>query len=203
MHYIAANVKKLIEMKGLSLSEFSRQTGVSKATVSRWFNEDKIPRFDIVEKIASTYDLPIDFFIDESFTEYWKYRDGEWMEKENPDEEPTFEVAAGPGRVNTDRGTGEYSTIKIVGDSMYPSLHDGDLLKVHHIADGIPPHKFAIVKVNGDEVTCKHIEITNEGIWLRAENKEVFQDKFYSVQEVLTLPVTIIGVATELISRKL
>ena len=86
---------------------------------------------------------------------------------------------------------------------MFPSLHDGDLVKVHHITGNISPRDFAIVKINGDESTCKHIEITNDGIWLRAENKEVYEDRFFSVQEVLTLPVTIIGVATEIVQRKL
>ena len=86
---------------------------------------------------------------------------------------------------------------------MFPSLHDGDIVKVHHVTDDISPSDFAIVKINGDEVTCKHIEIAVSGIWLRAENKDVYEDKFYTVQEVMTIPVTIIGVATEITSRKL
>lgn len=204
MHYISANVKKFMEMQGLSISELSRQTGVSKATISRWFNEDKIPRFDMIEKIAARYDYPMDYFIDESFTEYFKLTEDGWVWKEDYYNEPTFEVAAGKGRINqTDEKTGEYSTIKICGDSMYPSLHDGDIVRVHHVADDIGPNDYAIVKINGDESTVKHVEFVEDGIWLRAENKDVFADKFYSVQEVMTLPVTIIGKAVTIIKRDL
>lgn len=203
MHYISANVKKFIEMNGLSISEFSRQTGISKATISRWFNEEKTPRFDMIEKISARYGVPMDYFVDESFTEYFKLTKDGWVWKDNYYDEPTYEVAAGNGRVNEALGekTGEYSTIRICGDSMYPSLHDGDLVKVHHVTDDISPSDFAIVKINGDESTCKHIEVTNEGIWLRAENKEVFEDKFYSVQDVLSLPIQIIGKAVSIVER--
>lgn len=204
MHYISANVKKFMEMQGLSISELSRQTGVSKATISRWFNEDKIPRFDMIEKIAARYDYPMDYFIDESFTEHFKLTEDGWVWKEDYYNEPTFEVAAGKGRINqTDEKTGEYSTIKICGDSMYPSLHDGDIVRVHHVADDIGPNDYAIVKIDGDESTVKHVEFVEDGIWLRAENKNVFADKFYSVQEVMTLPVTIIGKAVAIIKRDL
>lgn len=206
MHYICENIKRVMETRGISISEMARRSGVSKATISKWFTQEKKPRVDIVEKIADALQLPVDYFFDERFIDHWQEEAGSWEWKSGN----VYEVAAGDGRINDgyeESGikpkSNEYTMIRICGDSMSPSILDGDLLSVHLITDGIQPKDFAIVKVNGDEVTCKHIEITNEGIWLRAENKEVFQDKFYSVQEVLTLPVTIIGVATELISRKL
>jgi phage repressor protein C with HTH and peptisase S24 domain len=151
---------------------------------------------DKLEKIADYFDVPIDYFFEkESDTNVSRF---------------IYEVAAGNGRINDGCYTEEsadtirdYSYVRICGDSMYPSLHDGDVVKVHHVTDDITPSDFAIVKVNGDESTCKHIEITKDGIWLRAENKEVFEDTFYSVQEVLTLPITIIGKAIAIIERKL
>lgn len=205
MHYISTNIYNLMKERNLSLSEMARQTGVSKATLSKWFDSERKPRIDKVEKIANTYNLTLDrllidndmnHIIAESFQKI-----GDQM----------FEVAAGQGRINDGYCTcdmheadgSEYSRIIICGDSMFPSLHDGDIVKVHHVADDIRPSDFAVVKINGDEATVKHVEFVSDGIWLKAENKDVFPDKFYSMQECVTLPVQVIGKAVEIVSRKL
>ena len=199
MHYISANVKKLMEHLNLSMSEFARNAGVSKATISRWFSEEKTPRLDMIEKIASAYNVPLDYFIDDSFTEYWKLTDAGWVEKTDVQNEPTYEVSAGYGRLNegyerTSSNTlnTEHITVRICGDSMYPSLHDGDMVKVIP-AKQTDPQDYTVVKINGDEATCKHVEITDTGLWLRGENPDAYTDRFYTVQEVLTLPIQIIG----------
>ena len=186
----------MLNRRGLKTSDVCKATGIDPSTISNWKNGNYIPKNDKLDKLAEFFGIaPWDFWGEpENIPKYYKeYAD-----------EP-FEVAAGQGRINDDYGDEEkeWSTVKICGDSMFPSLHDGDLVKVHHITGNISPRDFAIVKINGDESTCKHIEITNDGIWLRAENKEVYEDKFFSVQDVLTLPVTIIGVATEIVQRKL
>ena len=198
MHYITANIKKLMDKKGLSLSAFARETGVSKATLSRWFSSNKRPRWDMIEKIAAACDVPLDYFVDDSFTEYWEENDGEWAFKDAP----TYEVAAGQGRMNegyeTISGSNkDTSIIKIVGDSMYPVLHDGDIVTIKHQPETAPTD-LTVIKINGDESTIKHVEVTDTGVWVRAINKDVFEDRFYTVREVMTLPVTIIGKAIEL-----
>lgn len=182
MHYTSANVKKLIDSLGLSLSEFARQTGVNKATLSRWFSEDKVPRLDMLEKIATRYNIPLDYFTDE----------------------PVYDVAAGSGRINSDYPSeylsekleDGYSYVRIHGDSMLPNIKDGDIVKVHHQTE-TKESDFTVVKVDGESATVKHVEIVSDGVWLRADNKEVFPDKFFTIQEVMTLPVTIIGKAVE------
>ena len=195
MKSVTQNIHTLLETFNVSNASLAKAIGVDKSTVTRWFNSNSEPRSETVKAIADFFEIPVSFLYEIS-CDFEK--DVKLMKA------PTYEVAAGNGRINESyEKSSEYSTVKICGDSMYPSLHDGDLVRVHHVADDITPSDFAIVKINGDESTCKHVEITNDGIWLRAENKEVFEDKFYSVHEVLTLPVTIIGVATEIISRKL
>lgn len=181
---------------GVTDYKVAKDTGIAQETLSSWKKGKYVPKMDKLEKIADYFDVPIDYFFEkESDTNISRF---------------IYEVAAGNGRINdgcyTEESTDtirDYSYVRICGDSMYPSLHDGDVVKVHHVTDDITPSDFAIVKVNGDESTCKHIEITKDGIWLRAENKEVFEDTFYSVQDVLTLPVTIIGKAIAITERKL
>lgn len=205
MHYISSNVHKLMEVKNLSLSEMSRQTGVSKATLSKWFDSDRQPRFDMVEKIASAYDLPIDYFLDDSFIEYWKFDGDKWVEKKDPENEPVYEVSAGTGRTCScpdefKQEDGNFA--KVVGESMSPILHDGDIVRIIETPT-VEPKDIALVKINGDENTLKYVEITSEGVWVRASNTDAFEDRFFTMQEVLTLPVQIMGKAVEIVSRKL
>ena len=189
----------LLQMRGIKTSDVCKATGVDPSTISTWQKGNNVPKNDKLEKLAEYFGiLPWDFFCESSNLE--NYFTGKRIAYSNS--EP-YEVAAGNGRINDDFGTGEYSDVRICGDSMYPALHDGDIVRFHHVTENISPKDFAIVKINGDESTCKHIEITNDGIWLKAENKDVFSDKFYTIHDVLTIPVTIIGIATEIISRKL
>lgn len=211
MHYISSNVKKMIEHMNLSISEVARTAGISKATISRWFNEEKTPRLDMIEKIASAYNMPLDYFLDDSFTEYWELTEDGWVEKGNPENETTYEVSAGNGRINDgycSRGMGahgdsdEYSIIKICGDSMYPILHDGDKVKIHHQSE-TSSTDLTVVKIDGESSTIKYLEIVSDGIWLRAENKDVFEDRHYTISEVMSLPITVIGKAVAIVERLL
>ena len=91
---------------------------------------------------------------------------------------------------------------KVIGDSMIPSLKDGDVVRIIPTTS-VSPSDFALVRINGDELTLKHCEITKDGLWIRGENKDVFEDRFFNVQECLTIPVQITGKAVEIVSRKL
>lgn len=202
MHYISSNIHKLMKEKNLSLSEMSRQTGVSKATLSKWFDSDRQPRIDMVEKIAKAYDIPVDTF-------YSLIDEGE-MNRYIADAfkrlEPSFEVAAGQGRINDGYGepmnTCDGQTAKVVGDSMYPVLLDGDIVRFVESTD-VTPSDLALVRIDGEAVTVKYVEWTDDGMWVRAENKDVFEDEFFTVKEIATIPVQIVGKAVEIVSRKL
>lgn len=193
--------KELLRIKGASIADVSKGAGIPYSTLREWAKgkTKKISQENLI-KIADYLGVaPWIFYgtVDE-IPLYLQQR-------------PMFEVAAGQGRINDgycacdmhEADGSEYSRIIICGDSMFPSLHDGDIVKVHHVADDIRPSDFAVVKINGDEATVKHVEFVSDGIWLKAENKDVFPDKFYSMQECVTLPVQVIGKAVEIVSRKL
>lgn len=200
MKSVSQNIRTLLTTFNVSNATLAKSIGVDKSTITRWFNSDSEPRGETVKAIADYFEIPVSSLYDPHDTFYSFITEMKSIENQLE----RIEVSAGNGRINNEyENTSEYSTVKICGDSMYPSLHDGDLVRVHHVTEDITPSDFAIVKINGEECTCKHIEITSDGIWLRAENKEVFEDKFYTVQEVLTLPVTIIGKAISIVERKL
>lgn len=91
---------------------------------------------------------------------------------------------------------GDFFGLKIKGDSMYPTLEDGDVVIVRKqtTADN---GDTVIVMVNGDDATCKRYERSNNGIMLIPNNSN-YTPKFYTNEEIENLPVVIIGKVVEL-----
>lgn len=193
---VSRNIKTLLQHFGVTNASIAKEIGVDKSTLTRWFTSDSSPRSESVKAIADIFGIPVSMLY-EVPVEFEK--DIELIKKP----EIVYEVSAGYGRINDNyEKSDEYSTVRINGDSMLPSLRDGDLVRVHHITDDISAKDFTVVKINGNESIIKHVEITNDGLWVRSEN-ECYDDVFYTMQECLTIPVTIIGKAESIIERKL
>ena len=197
---VSRNIKTLLQHFGVTNASIAKEIGVDKSTLTRWFTSDSSPRAESVKAIADKFGIPVSMLY-EVPVEFEK--DIELIKKP----EVVYEVSAGNGRINDSCVTTSYSVddsslVRICGDSMLPTLHDGDLVRVVPAAETTQA-EYTIVKINGDEATCKHVEITDTGIWLRGENPDAYTDTFYTVQQVLTLPVQVVGKATEIIQRKL
>ncbi len=91
---------------------------------------------------------------------------------------------------------GEYFGLEVYGDSMEPTLQEGDVVIVKKQYEA-RPHDIAVVMVNGDEATIKEVKITEDGITLVGHNIRSYTPRFYSAREVAQLPVKIIGVVCE------
>lgn len=91
---------------------------------------------------------------------------------------------------------GEFFGLKIKGDSMYPTLENGDVVIVRKqsTADN---GDTVIVMVNGDDATCKRYERSDTGIML-IPNNNAYAPIFYTNEEIEALPLTIIGKVVEL-----
>jgi repressor LexA len=91
--------------------------------------------------------------------------------------------------------TGTFVAIRIKGDSMAPNIQEKDILIVR-VQDDVDNGDIAIVMVNGDEVTCKKIKKTPEGVMLIPFNPE-YDTMFYTNAEIESLPVRIYGKVIE------
>lgn len=181
-------IKDLCNSRGLSINKLEQELGFSQGSIGKM--GDSIPKADRLRKIADYFGLPMEYFFEPSSVKM------------------LYRASAGQGAYNgtyadetiqeVDDLECEYATV--VGDSMLPELRDGDVVKIQPQTE-TSPHDFTLVKVDGEHATIKFVEIVENGVWLRALNKEVFEDKFFSVQEVMTLPVTIIGKVVELQRR--
>lgn len=189
-------VRTLCNERDTSVKQLEKDLGFSNGSLAKG-----VPRADRLFALAQYFDVPMEYFMDDSerLEYYYQKIRGQVIERFNEEAgKPLYRVAAGSGCYNSqyademveaDDGY-EYATV--CGDSMLPELRDGDTVKILRQTE-TTPHDYTLVKVDGEHATIKFVEIVENGVWLRALNKEVFEDKFFSIQEVMTLPVTIIG----------
>lgn len=91
---------------------------------------------------------------------------------------------------------GEYFALHIKGSSMEPRMREGDIVIVRR-TEAFENGDTCIVLVNGNEATCKIVQKQENGITLIGYNTAVYPPHFYSSEEVVNLPVKIIGVVVE------
>lgn len=193
-----SKLKDILRERGISTTEFAKGTGISKSTVSEWCNGKYTPRSDKLLKASEYLGVPIDYLLETDAK----------VEESNKPVRALFELAAGQGCINgsypteftEDEDEEDASWCVINGDSMSPELKDGDQVLVKHMTE-TRPQDMTVIKVDGESSTVKFVEITNTGVWIRALNKNVFEDKFYTVLDVLTLPIKIIGKVVEVRRR--
>ena len=95
---------------------------------------------------------------------------------------------------------GEFFALRVKGDSMQPTLNDGDIIiikKQNYIED----REIAVVLVDGDEATVKEVKESDGGITLIGHNAYVYSPHFYSHEEIDNLSVAIIGKVVEMRRR--
>lgn len=187
---------ELLGRAGVNTATVAKNTGIAYSTLNEWRKgKTKSISLENITKIANYFKVPVTYF----------YDDEDLTDDQKDNLRRMHEVSAGRGRISPGNGTycGEEGEVaKVIGDSMSPTLLDGDVVRVVETTD-VEPTDLALVRINGDEMTIKHVEWTSTGMWVRAENKDVFDDVFYSVQEIATIPVQVVGKAVELVSRKL
>lgn len=95
----------------------------------------------------------------------------------------------------------EYFALQVSGDSMYPEYLTGDVVIVRRQST-CDTGDDCIVYVNGYDATLKTVKLNPDGgLTLQPINPQ-YPPRTFSAEEVLTLPVTIAGVVTEIRRKK-
>ena len=94
------------------------------------------------------------------------------------------------------KSQGEHFGLLCRGNSMFPEFKDGDVAIIRKQSN-IDSGDVAAVRINGDEATLKIVKKSEQGITLVAINPDVFLPRFYSNEEIINLPVEIIGKVIE------
>lgn len=51
----------LLYKYSVNKSELARKLGLAVSTVHRWFNEDRTPTYDTIQKLADMFDVPVEW----------------------------------------------------------------------------------------------------------------------------------------------
>lgn len=92
---------------------------------------------------------------------------------------------------------GEYFALLVKGNSMEPRIRENDVVIVKKQST-VDSGELAIVLINGHDATLKKVTRQDDGILLTAFNPEVYSPCFYSNEQILKLPVEILGKVVEL-----
>ena len=190
-------VKQLTKEQNMSMSELARRVGIAKSAISRYFNGTRELPLNRIEDFARALHTSSHILL------------GVEPETQKGIKIPVLgTVPAGiPITAVEDiidyeeipkswENQGEFFGLKIKGDSMYPTLENGDVVIVRKqsTADN---GDTVIVMVNGDDATCKRYERSETGIML-IPNNSAYNPVFYTNEEIEALPLTIIGKVVEL-----
>lgn len=184
-------LKKYKEKMGVSNEYIASQLGVNRSTVTRWLKVDtKVTNPEVIEKLSFILGVDVESLIN-SEERYEKPVLGEVKAGYDLLIDENFE---GYEQVTQDDYYRGDFFLRVVGDSMSGAhIHDGDLLYVKKCNE-VPSGTIAVVLINRCEVTVKKV-IKKEGLLILEPANPSVDVRYYSQEEVESLPVEIIGKA--------
>lgn len=184
-------LKRYKEKMGVSNEYIASQLGVNRSTVTRWLKGDtKVTNPEVIEKLSFILSVDVESLIN-SEERYEKPVLGEVKAGYDLLIDENFE---GYEQVTQDDYYRGDFFLRVVGDSMSGAhIHDGDLLYVKKCND-VPSGTIAVVLINRCELTVKKV-IKKEGLLILEPANPSVDVRYYSQEEVESLPVEIIGKA--------
>lgn len=204
-------LSELRKQKGLKQGDLAASLGVAQSTLSGWENG----KFEIDDKnkikLADFFGVSVDYLLgrEVSANSPWNENGIDMAPRKKGIKIPVLgRVVAGiPVEAVQDvidyeeideemAKTGEFFALQIQGDSMEPRIKSGDVVIVRK-QDIVDSGDIAIVMVNGDDATCKKFVKHKNGVSLVSMNP-AYTPMFYTMDEVESLPVRILGRVMEL-----
>lgn len=204
-------LSELRKQKGLKQGDLAAFLGVAQSTLSGWENG----KFEIDDKnkikLADFFGVSVDYLLgrEVSANSPWNENGIDMAPRKKGIKIPVLgRVVAGvPVEAVQDvidyeeideemAKTGEFFALQIKGDSMEPRIKSGDVVIVRK-QDIVDSGDIAIVMVNGDDATCKKFVKHKNGVSLVSMNP-AYTPMFYTMDEVESLPVRILGRVMEL-----
>lgn len=200
-------LKQLRNERKINQRELAKYLKVAPSTISMYENGQREPNFEVLEVLADFFNVDMNYLLGKT-DKTTKLL----IDKPQGLKIPVLgTVAAGiPISAIEDildyeeiplswQNQGEFFALKIKGDSMEPRMESGDVVIVKQQSDANSGDT-VIVLVNGDDATCKRLEKTDNGIMLVSTNPK-YPPMFYSLDDIKTKPVVILGKVVELRSK--
>ena len=185
---------ELMKEKGITIYKLSKDTGISSTTFYAWRKGDYTPKREKIELIADYFGVTYDYLIGKQKTVVTnKIPILGYVPCGIPIEAVEDVLGyATVGHVVSD----EYFALYARGNSMTPDIKKGDLLIVK-LCSYVDSGKIAIVKIDGNEATCKKVIYNSDGLTLISLNSD-YDPMVFTKEEVANTPVTIIGEVKEI-----
>ena len=197
------NLNSYIAKSEKTQLEIAKSIGVSPQTFNTWCKGIAIPRMGKVQALADYFNINKSDLIED------KKLNIDTVPIESGYTIPVLgRVAAGYGKEAVEEvigqieispalaAKGDYFGLLIKGDSMIPTLYDGDTVIVQRVDDA-ESGDLVIALVNGHDATCKRFKIYAEGIALIPQNP-VYEPMRFTESEIDTTPVKILGKVIEM-----
>ena len=197
------NLNSYIAKSEKTQLEIAKSIGVSPQTFNTWCKGIAIPRMGKVQALADYFNINKSDLIED------KKLNIDTVSIESGYTIPVLgRVAAGYGKEAVEEvigqieispalaAKGDYFGLLIKGDSMIPTLYDGDTVIVQRVDDA-ESGDLVIALVNGHDATCKRLQKYAEGIALIPQNP-VYEPMRFTESEIDTTPVKILGKVIEM-----
>lgn len=197
------NLNSYIAKSEKTQLEIAKSIGVSPQTFNTWCKGIAIPRMGKVQALADYFNINKSDLIED------KKLNIDTVPIESGYTIPVLgRVAAGYGKEAVEEvigqieispalaAKGDYFGLLIKGDSMIPTLYDGDTVIVQRVDDA-ESGDLVIALVNGHDATCKRLQKYAEGIALIPQNP-VYEPIRFTESEIDTTPVKILGKVIEM-----
>lgn len=200
MSEIIKNLKNAIYNSNLSISDISRKSGVSRPMIYKILNEEvETLKTTTIESICKVINCNLNYIVSTEHTTKKGFRIPVLGTIPAGIPIEAIEDILDYEEISEDMATkGEYFALKVKGDSMIPTIKDGDIVIVKQ-QDDAESGKICVVMINGFDATLKEIKKDPMGLWVLPHNpSSEFKPTFFTNQEIIDTPVRIIGVAVEI-----
>lgn len=196
-------VKELRKRNNISQQKLASLLNVHQTAISQWETGRTTPDIETANTMAKLFNVSLDYLLGR-----------EVPDQESPPRKKgvripvlgivpagipieAIEDILGYEEITEEMArNGQHFALKIKGDSMIPDIKDGDIVIVRMQPD-VESGETAIVRINGDEATCKRVVKYKTGISIVANNP-AYESRFFTNEEIMELPVTVVGKIVEL-----
>lgn len=192
------NLSKYVYESGKEQKQIAKELGFAPTTFNTWCVGKIIPRAGKIQILADYFHIKKTDLLDEFKIENSEYvlkvpilgRVAAGIPIEAIENVIDYEEIPKEMAMN-----GEYFGLRIKGDSMMPTIRDGDTVIVRK-QDDAETDQIVIAMVNGNDATCKRLMKYDGGISLISFNP-AYPPMMFSNDQIEKLPVKIIGRVVE------
>ncbi len=197
-------MKRLTELRksrNITQSAVAGLLGITRPAYTNYETGARRPDHETLCRLAEFYGVSVDYLLERE-------------DKKNPSGRvlirlPVYGKAAAGAPIFTedditgyvgvfkdDVSGGDYTAIRVSGDSMEPNIMDGDIVIVR-VQPDVDSGQVAVVLIGGEEASVKKLIRHKDGIVLMSNNPD-YEPMVFSKKDIVSLPVSVYGKVVEL-----